>query len=369
MKYNVTENDGEQTSVMVFINGQAPLIATKEHPKFGEIIDTVSTPGALGSEPDVQTYVQTLFDQSIALAKHLDKVSDRVSVGSGRVFFDGDEVHDTLTAEILRFHSAGLDNFKPLVLFMEKIATNPLQHSREHLFNWLEGHKYALAPDGDFYAYKGLDGQGFSTHSGMAIVNGERHNGRIPNPDGAIVEMPRSKVQHNSSVACSTGLHVANFAFARGFGSVKLIKVNPRDVVSVPTDAGGDKMRVCRYYVVGPASSEDTSLLIRTAERTARTVGQADPNGKAVQGHATDAAPAAKVSVPVKRKPKKAAVKKAAVKLPTYYEQYSRDQFLSLPYEELVWLAGEWDVVKRGTKEAIVGRLLPVAKQRLKTWK
>ena len=64
--------------------------------------------------------------------------------------------------------------------------------------------------------------------------------------------MPRSEVAYDPGEACSVGLHVGNYKFARDYASAALLEVhvNPRDVVSVPTDAGGHKIRVCRYKVV-----------------------------------------------------------------------------------------------------------------------
>ena len=40
------------------------------------------------------------------------------------------------------------------------------------------------------------------------------------------------------------------------------IHINPRDVVSVPTDAGGAKMRVCRYTVASVVEAPHTSSVV-----------------------------------------------------------------------------------------------------------
>ena len=345
LKYNIVQNDGEQSSVTVFIPGKDPLVATREHPKFDQIVREVSQ-----QRPDLtDTFVsglEGLFDESRKLAEHFNRLSDRISVGAGRVYFDMMPVDNAITAEILRYVSAGLDDYKPLVNFMEKIETNPLEHSRQNLFRWLEKHDFAIAPDGDFYAYKGLGTGWLSSNSGRAIVNGEVHQGRIPNRPGSVIEMPRNEVQHDPRHGCSTGLHVANWMFAKDFargGGVVKVKVNPRDVVSVPTESNDDKMRVCRYVVIEVATSEDKSLLLRSAERTARVVGQVDPNGKKLSEHGQ--APA-KARVPGK---KKAPAKKAkpVAKLPEYYEQFNRTHFNALPLAEVKWLAGEWGIVGR----------------------
>ena len=63
--------------------------------------------------------------------------------------------------------------------------------------------------------------------------------------------MPRSEVEWDPSVGCHQGLHVGSWDYAAGFarGAVLTVYVNPRDVVSVPTDCDAAKMRCCRYTI------------------------------------------------------------------------------------------------------------------------
>ena len=63
--------------------------------------------------------------------------------------------------------------------------------------------------------------------------------------------MDRDSVDADSSVTCSHGLHVAAFEYAHRHGrTLVAVKVNPVDVVSIPFDYNGQKMRVCRYKVL-----------------------------------------------------------------------------------------------------------------------
>ena len=66
------------------------------------------------------------------------------------------------------------------------------------------------------------------------------------------MEFSRSKVVANSSIGCAVGLHAGTHEYASGFaqGKLVLVKINPRDVVSVPTDCDAQKLRVCRYEVL-----------------------------------------------------------------------------------------------------------------------
>lgn len=324
MKYDIVIHEGKPVSVTVFHAGKS-YIATKEHPSFKAILDKLQDAAILRVEPNAEDVV-SLFDVTIPLTKNFESLSERVSINAGRIFFDGDPMLDGLADAIVKFYAEHNDNFRPLVAFMEKIATNPNEHSRQHLFWWLGTHRFSIAPDGDFYAYKGVRPSGLSEHSGEAIVNGVLIRGQIPNTPDTIIEMPRSKVRFDPRQGCSTGLHVANWDFAKGFlasGKYLLVKINPRDVVSVPVDAGGDKMRVCRYRVVREVTTEFTdALLANEHERLAK------------------AAPVA----PATTKKKSAAKAKPEVELPQFYDEFYKRHFEACPVAELRWLGREWGV-------------------------
>ena len=52
---------------------------------------------------------------------------------------------------------------------------------------------------------------------------------------------------------CAKGLHVGSWEYANDFkgnGHLMVVKVNPRDAVSVPRDCSWQKLRACRYVVV-----------------------------------------------------------------------------------------------------------------------
>jgi hypothetical protein len=123
---------------------------------------------------------------------------------------------------------------------------------------------FAITADGLVVGYKGVkrdaDGQLVSVQSGRAIVDGTVHVGNIPNPLGAVVEMPRGEVTFDPANGCSVGLHVGTYDYAAGWaqGALLEVHVNPRDVVSVPTDCDSQKMRTCRYRVVATIDAPHT---------------------------------------------------------------------------------------------------------------
>lgn len=260
MRYTLVENEGF-SSITALVDGEL-LVATSEHPNYKAILSAVVE--------GVEAGLSDLFDVSKAVAKRFQRISERVTVAAGQVYFDGELVDNSLTKQILRFMDDGEEDFQPLVNFFEKVATNPQEHSREQLFRWLQQHDFPIDADGDIIAYKGVrvgsDGVYTSISRGPAVVNGESVNGYVPNPLGATVEMPRNSVAWNPSVGCSTGLHAGTWSYAKGFaqGAVLKVKINPRDVVSVPTDCADQKVRVCRYRVLEVTQTEITSSYYRS---------------------------------------------------------------------------------------------------------
>ncbi len=250
LQYSLIRNEDGDEAVAVFLPGRAPLAAHESHPYFEQIV----AGARVGDESIID-----LFDLAQAASQKFTALSDRVSVSGGKLYIDGDEADESITRQVVRFIEAGLDDWMPLVAFIENVLSNPNEHSREMLYDWLGAQgDFTIDPDGYIVGYKGVrptDNPGVFTSisSGKAIVNGTVESGRIPQTVGDVVEMPRSEVQHDPSVGCHTGLHVGTFDYANGFaqGALLLVRVNPRDVVSVPTDCGAAKMRTCRYEVVG----------------------------------------------------------------------------------------------------------------------
>lgn len=251
-----------QEFITVFVPGHDPLVAGSEtHPNFDEIVEAARA----GDESVVD-----LFDVAATAAQKFQRLSERVTTAQGRLYLDGVEVHNALSTQVIRFLQDGVEDWLPLVNFFEKVQANPNDHSREQLYEWLDRRDFTITPDGDFVAYKGVASDGNGNYSsithGPAVVDGQAVNGAVPNNVGSIVEMARDKVHHDPSVGCSTGLHVGAYDYAQSFsrGAVLEVHVNPRDVVSVPTDSDWAKVRTCRYRVVDvidqPYSSPVTSL-------------------------------------------------------------------------------------------------------------
>lgn len=190
------------------------------------------------------------WELALELAKPIEIVKrsiegiDKVAIEGGFVTYDGVPLHNTLTTRMLDMHNDGFD-ISPMALFLENLMQNPSFRAVNELYDFLESSNLPITEDGHFLAYKRVTGDFKDIHSG-----------RFDNSPGTFVEMPRNMVNEDKNQTCSAGLHFCAREYLPEFGSysetnaVVMLKINPADVVSIPSDYNNAKGRCCKYYVV-----------------------------------------------------------------------------------------------------------------------
>lgn len=254
--FSLTEDAKGKSLSLFYADGDSETIS-ETHVSFKKVVNLLINENPSDDEIRELTRVRE------TLKRKLTALSERVSVDGTTVYFDGDPINGTLADVIKRMFEEGKTlDFKPLVNFLEKASTNPSLKSIEDLYRWVSKGDLVIDPDGDIVAYKAVrvDENGVSTsiHQGPAFVNGEEFNGHVPNKPGTVISMARSLVVDDPHVGCSVGLHAGTYDYARTFQKwnsryhtrLILVKINPRDVVSVPHDEEDRKMRVARYTVL-----------------------------------------------------------------------------------------------------------------------
>jgi len=175
----------------------------------------------------------------------------------GTLRLNGEEVHGTIATRIREFSAMGL-SYENLVLFLENVSQNPSFGAQQELFEFLENRGMPITEDGCFLAYKAVRSDYM-----------DKFSGRIDNSPGQTVEMIRHKVDDNRAKHCSAGLHCGALDYISWYGGgddkIVVVKVNPKDVVSVPNDCACMKCRVCKYVVLRDFEGEYNEPLVNTA--------------------------------------------------------------------------------------------------------
>ena len=140
----------------------------------------------------------------------------------------------------------GLD-VDPMLRFLENLMENPSKRSVDQLYGFLEVNDLPITEDGCFLAYKMVDRNKDGTLTDHRTHTFDYSVGAEP------ARMRRNQVDEDPNNTCSSGLHVCAQGYLGeyyGGGTTILVKVNPRDVVAVPTDYNNAKMRVCEHVTV-----------------------------------------------------------------------------------------------------------------------
>lgn len=200
-----------------------------------------------------------LEDQIIQVVTraNLFKQLGDLKLNNGVLTLDGFKLPEVLTKRILDFEREGLP-YQYLVNFFRKLLNNPNPRSIEMLYKFLEHNGHPITDQGNFIAYRKVD-DNFK----------DLYTGKIDNSIGNVVQMDRGLVDSDPEKTCSSGLHVATRCYAEGFGRGVLleVEVDPADVVCVPNDYNGTKMRVCKFRVLAESESLREESAVETSEQ------------------------------------------------------------------------------------------------------
>lgn len=236
-------------NVVVVINNK-PHTISKTHITYQKVVDAIKA-------GDWETVKEVIEPKKIVL----NYGQGNVSVQGETLYWKGAELHNALSRRMIQMLQDGFP-VEPFVAFMENLYQNPSKRAVDELYGFLEKNNLPITPDGHFLAYKKVRDNFLDVHSGT-----------MDNSPGKIVEMERNQVDDNKDRTCSTGLHFCSESYLNHFGGerVVIVKINPRDVVSIPSDYNDSKGRACRYEVIGELGVNPEEAFDKPVQDSANT--------------------------------------------------------------------------------------------------
>lgn len=184
--------------------------------------------------------VKELIDSRNAVTKFAD---GNVTIQNDQLFWKGEILHSSLATKILAMFRDGF-TIEPMVNFMINLMQNPSHRAVNELYSFLEATTLPITSDGHFLAYKNVRAD-----------YKDIYTGKFDNSIGKMVSMERNQVDDNRDQTCSKGLHFCSESYLPSYnnanGHTMIVKINPKDVVSIPSDYNNAKGRCCQYEVVG----------------------------------------------------------------------------------------------------------------------
>jgi hypothetical protein len=180
----------------------------------------------------------------------------------GFLYYEDEQVASQPTDRIIQLIKNGWDK-GPMLAYLDRLYQNISNRAVMESYDWCSHRGLPITPDGYLVGYKGVgvyNGKDKTDKMGRPLSTGDlvdKWSNSIRNNIADEVSMNRRKVSDNCNEGCSAGLHVGTYEYACGWagseGKVVLVRFDPSDIVSVPTDCEYQKMRVSRYTVIGVA--------------------------------------------------------------------------------------------------------------------
>lgn len=232
-----------RTLTVVIDSGKEILTARNDHPHWNDIL--------IAFRANDEKALRNLLSMKAVVANY---TNDDITVDGTGVIYRGHPMHGVDSDRVLAFLKEGLP-YAPIANYMARKMKNPSARAITEMYNFLEHRSMPLTPEGKIIAYKGVQEDFYSINGNKetVVIQGKvNEKGQILNEIGVTIEVERSSVDDNYQVGCSFGLHAGSLSYAKNWGSkVILVEIDPADVVSVPSDCNCEKLRCCKYKVIG----------------------------------------------------------------------------------------------------------------------
>lgn len=244
-------------SLTFYVEG-LPCQVLRDHPNWSEIIEAVQCgdPSAVELSKPISKIREALIDltPTTESERWFRRTAGEIEVTEWGVTLNGQALHGHVIDRLMDVMSTGL-SITPWVNFVRKLYQNPSSTARNELYLWLEKSGMPITADGDFLAYKRVRDNYKDIYSNT-----------FDNSVGSTVEMARLDVDDDRNRTCSAGLHFCSKDYLPHFSAmgnsdrVVIVKINPADVVSIPSDYNDAKGRTWRYVVIGEMSLTEAGL-------------------------------------------------------------------------------------------------------------
>jgi len=162
---------------------------------------------------------------------------------SGKLYLKGCEnpLPNKIANKLTKLFDRGL-SIEGLVMFWVKCHQNEEFRAIEELYNFIVHNGITIDEEGNIIGWKKV----------TKVKDGykpSRNKNLFTYKLNVEVRIPYDEVDNDKNNTCSFGLHVGSQEYATNFqgNCCILVKVNPKDVVSVPTDYNGQKLRCCAF--------------------------------------------------------------------------------------------------------------------------
>ena len=227
--------------VSVFIKGRQPINVDATAANYDDVLAAVAS-------NDLDALEGALNLRTVIEAKSFGKLRFDEN---GTLFYGSFTLPQTLADYVLPILK-GKGDVEPITLFIDNLLQNPISSVVNELMLFLDKSQMPITPDGHFLAYKKVRGDYMDCYTGT-----------LSNKVGEIVSIPAGVCDTNRHNTCSVGLHFCSKTYLNYYPGdrIMVVKVNPSQVVAIPSDYNEAKGRAWSYEVVAELNTIDGDLV------------------------------------------------------------------------------------------------------------
>ena len=221
-------------SITVYLNDGNIAVWESTHPDFNKVVKASTDANWI--------QIQALHNINKAILQNEVHVSDSVVIKneSGELELDSS---NKLVQFIQLLKQKGVidTEIEHIRQFLINMFENPYIDAVTEIYDYCTALDFEITEDGCFLAYKNVNEDLGSIYN----------NGKTKHIIGEYTEETSFNTDRN--VHCSRGLHFCSKGYLTKYSgdTTIIVKVNPADVVAIPTDYNFEKGRCCKYFTVG----------------------------------------------------------------------------------------------------------------------
>lgn len=209
-------------------------------------------------------------DMKTTIARMFSDCGD-VEVNGRRIMYGNREITGLIARRVFELVENKLP-VTPMLNLIGNLMQNPSKRAVDETFGFVDACSLPITEDGCILAYRKVGSDYLDQHSrtvpnkpaelfteeefdAMPIVCGKQNEVLVDINDysgNTIVWMDRNLVDEDKDRTCSQGLHFCSFDYLKHFGGqhIIVVKINPKDIVAIPSDYNNAKGRTSCYEII-----------------------------------------------------------------------------------------------------------------------
>lgn len=237
----------EPNSITVYFSDGNNAVWKASNPDYNKVVELAKKSEWVAIAA-MHNQAKTILQNEVTLKDDKLVFYDKTTGTNTEIDINNSENHLFKFIKLLRKKGVIDEEIVRIKPFLENMFKNPFINAVHEIYDFCTKMDFEITEDGCFLAYKNVN----------ADLSSIYDNGKTKHTIGGYTEVEAYDTDRHQT--CSKGLHFCSRNYLKSYpgNTTIIVKVNPMDVVAIPTDYNFEKGRCRRYMTVGVIGKEAT---------------------------------------------------------------------------------------------------------------